>query len=252
MLYRRFLPLITPVIIWLLSQVFLLKSSLFFVAVALGALVIVLSVKVIAQPVGQHGWVAFTIAPVLFFVSLAAYVTILPHNLWIQFVFLVIVYFLFFYLRNLYYYLTYEAPERADKLDNLLIVGSFLNIFAAAAVFFSLPAFLSWSSIVMLPALFMIVLLLFIQFLPIKKKVFSSVAGLILVSTLVISELAWVFSLWPLSFNILALILALIFYLFLTINRLTWQGRMSRRAIKIPLILSSIIILILLLTASWL
>lgn len=258
MKYKRFIPLITPLLIWFLSQAFLLKPGFFYSALAFGTLIIIFSVKLIASREGNKNWPPFIIAPLLFFLSFSTYITIIVSHFWIQVIFLLIVWFLFTYLKHLYYYWTRSSPEyeskleQGVKLDNLLITGGFLTAFATAGVLFGLSAFLNWPLGLMLPVFVLIIWLLFIQFLPLKKISWRQTGGLLTINVLILTEFAWVFSLLPLNFNILALFLAIAYYLTLIVVRLNWSGGLNRRALKFPLILSAIVIILLLLTARWL
>jgi hypothetical protein len=220
---------------------------------AIGSLFIALSVKYIIgrQPLF---WPAFIIAPLLFFISGAGYAAVIVSNFWIQIIFLVIAWFIIAYLRNLYYYASPTADSAlwAAKFDNLLMSGGFLTAFAAAAVLFDLPAFLNWPLFLMLPVWAILAWLLLLQFKPFKTGASWPTGVLPTISVLVLTELAWIFSLLPLNFNILALFLALSYYLCLLIIRLQTRGGLNRRALKLPLILSIIAIILLFFTARWL
>lgn len=253
MKYQRFIPLITPLLIWLLAEVFLAQPKFFYSSLTLSILLLVLSVKYINDQRRKY-WLLFIVSPVLFLFSFFSYAAIIADYFWIQIIYLLIVWFTFFYLRNFYYYSTSAEAEImwSAKLDNLLISGGFLTVFAAAAVLFDLSAFINWPLYFMLPSWALVVWLLLIQFRPLKPDNYWPTRDLIPISILILTELAGVFSLLPLNFNILALFLAIIYYLDLTIIRLLVSGALNRRALKLPLILSFIAILFLFLTANWL
>jgi len=254
MKYQRLLPLLTPFLIWLLSQGFLLEPRFFYSSLALGVLLIILSIRYLV-PKDQGFWLPFIIPPILLFISFAAYTAIIVGNFWIQLIDILLVWFLFSYLRNLYYYLAGgdAQPQWADRLDNLLMSSGFLTAFAAAAFLFDLSAFITWPIYFLLPALALLGGLLFWQFrlLPKPKNPLAAM-WLPALSVLVLTELSLVFALLPLNFNILALFFAIFYYLGLVIIRLAESGNLRRRTIKLPLILGTAIILALLLTARWL
>jgi len=249
--YRRFIPLVIPLIVWFLSQAFLIEPPFFYSALALGVLLITLSVRSIVRQNAAGDWPPFIISPVLFFLSFSTYATMIVGRFWIQLIFLLVAWFLFSYFKNLYYYSTYSVPERADKLDSLLSGGGFLTIFAAAGVLFGLPTFLNWPLIATLLIFVPIVWLLLIQFFPLKVGWHPS-GSLLFIMVMILTELAWVFSLLPLSFNLLAFFLAIAYYLSILIVRLDSRGGLVFSALKLPLILSAIAVLVLLLTARWL
>jgi len=89
-------------------------------------------------------WPVWFVSPLLFWLAGVVYAALLPGRLWVQLIFILILVFLFFYLRHLYYYFAYGAPEREEKLEGWLLSGGFLTVFALGAVLFGLPAFISW------------------------------------------------------------------------------------------------------------
>lgn len=252
MKYRRLIPIIVPVLIFLLCEVFLRVPAFFYSALALGVLLIVLAVKYIGQN-SKLNWLLFTILPILFFLSFASYASVIIGLLWIQLVFLLILGFLFAFLRDLYYFANYKQEEQwISKLDNLSIAGSFLIVFASGAVLFVLPAFLSLPLWAILLILALIMALLLVHFKSFKPGSAWPAVGVISLNVLVLTELAAIFSFLPLNFNILALFLALAYYLALTMIRLNLRGGLNIRSIKLPLIAGLILFIFLLLTARWL
>jgi len=249
--FRRLIPLLVPLAAWILSQAFLLFPKIFLIALAVGAICIVLGAKVLVAP-AKRDWPLYIIAPILFFASAGAYAAVTVSRLLIQIIFLLTAWFLFSYFKNLYYYLSYGAPDRSLKIEHLMVSGGFLTVFMAAGVLFNLPAFINWPFWAVIPTFFLLFFLLFLQFFPFKKSDQSLNGSITVLSSLVLSELALALALLPLNFNFLALIMAIIYYFFLSVVRLKWQDRLSRRALKYPLILSIFIILLLLLTANWL
>jgi len=248
---QRWLILVVPALLWLGSQAFLWRPTLFYAVLALGVSLIIFSVRSITRP-APHDWQLFMIAPVLFFLSFSGLSAVLLSRYWIQFIFILEFWFVFSYLKSIYYYFYYPAPPWREKLDNLLLAGGFLTVYAAAAVLFGLPAFLSLSPLVMLPSLALVIGLLFLQFSFFPRDNWTRNGRLSLAIVLVLAEFAWALSLWPLAFNLLALFLALAYYLGLTIIRLDGRGTLNRRALRLPLIFSAFIIIILFLTARWL
>lgn len=253
--YQRFIPLVTPIAVWLLSQAYLARPELFYIALAVGALLIIISVRQIAVP--QKGnWLLYVIAPVLLFASLAAYAAIIISRFWIQMIFLATAWYIFSYLKDLYYYSRAAATEDEDRwsaqLENLLIAGGFLTVFSTTAFWFGLPAFVSWHPGLTLPVVAVVVLLLFMQFSlfsPNRNRPLGPTAFLIV---MLLVESAWAFSLLPLNLNILAMFMAISYYFGFTVLRLKWSGSLNRRALQLPLALSFTAMLLLFITSRWL
>ena len=253
MKYKRIIPVIVPLLIWLLGELFLRRPSLFYSALALSVLIIVLSVKYLAGRT-KNDWPLLAIAPVLFVLTFFCYIAIISGLFWIQALLLLIVWFLFIYLKNLYYYFTHKESESLfeDKLDNLLIVSGFLSVFAAATTLFSLSIFIPWPVWATILILAVVIWLLFIQAMPFKKIHPERAKVLVLISVLGLAELAWGLSLLPLKFHLLGLFLAIGYYLALFIIRLHLRGTLNRRTLKLPFILGALAFLVLFLTARWL
>ncbi len=252
--YQRYIPLVTPLVVWLLSQAYLVRPAFFYASLAVGTLLIILSVRCLVTR--KRDWLLFMIAPVLLFLSLAAYVAIIISDFWIQTIFIATAWFLFSYLKNLYYYFNAAEQETVDKwaaqLDNLFIAGGFVTVFSITGFWFGLPAFLSLSPVATLPVIALVILLLFVQFSlfsPNRSRPLGPTAFMIV---MLLTESAWGFSLLPLNFNILALFMAISYYFGLTILRLKWSGSLNRRALQLPLLLSFFAMLFLLLTSRWL
>ncbi len=251
MVNKRLIPIFTPLVIWLFGQAFLLQPKLFFLALPIGALLIVLSVKYI---MGRHqeDWPLFISAPLLFWLSFSGYIAIITSSFLIQFILLLELWFIFIYLRDLYYYSNQSEAEWSPRLDNLFMAGGFLTVFAAGAVFFALPSFLTVPLGLSFLALYLILALLLSHIFANKKDRWRHSISIFGVALVALVELTGILSLLPLNFNVLALFLAFIYYFCLTLIRLHYSGSLNRRALKLPLLLSILALLILLLTARWL
>ncbi len=254
MKYKRYIPLLVPILVWLLSQSFSGEPEFFYSALALSVLIITLGVKYLFQK-HQVFWLPFIAPPLLFFISFSAYAAIIVGSFWIQLTRLLTVWFLFSYLRGIYYFFSAAEEERQKwrtKIDNLLLSGGFLMAFSSTAFLFDLPAFLNWPLYYLLLSAILMMSLLLWQFRLLPKEGAIKSPWLLWLGVLVLTELVGIFSLLPLNFNILALFLAIFYYLVLVIIRLFENGALNRRAIKLPLIMAAIIILALLLTSRWL
>jgi len=252
MKYQRLAPILVPLILWLFNQAVSWYPHIFYYTLAAGLLLISAGVALEARPNKVKNWLWFIISPAVVFLTFSFFASLISNIYWIQIVFLLSAWFIFAYFRNLYYYWRYNAPEREDKLDNLLVSGGFLTVFAAAASLYNLPAFLSLPFILLLAILGLIIFLMFFQFLPVKKIGWLSAWPLMLVSTITLIELAWGLSLLPFNFNILGFLLAVFYYFLLNVWRLAWRQALSFRSLQWPIIFSLIIVIILFLSSNWL
>ena len=251
MRYKRLIPLITPILIWLLSQAFLWRPDFFYSAVMLSVLLIVTSVKYLTDG-EKNNWLSFITLPILFFLSFSGFASLIISHFWIKAIFLLELWFFFSYLRVIYYYVNNFNQEWSSRLDNLLISGGFLTVFASAALLFGLPIFLNWPSFMMVIVFAAIAGLLLWQFKLLQKRGAPLAGWLLFIIVLILTELVLAITLLPLNFNILGLFAAIIYYFGLTIIRLEHRGSLNGHTLRLPLILSIILIFILLITARWL
>jgi len=252
MTYKYFIPFVVGLALWLLSQIFFFFPVAFYSSLALGALLIVFSVRYFARRSPVRHWPLFLIAPLFFFLSFSVYASLLTGRFWVQFIFLLDAWFVANYLHHLSAYFVDQSAAREKKLESLLLNGVWLTVLAVAASLFGLPAFINTPFYLLVALFLLVVFFLWIQLLPLVKVKFRSAAPVLFVSLAVLGALVEAISLFPLNFNILGFLVAIFAYFLLTVNRLFWQGNLNRRALKWPLVLSIILTILSLLTARWL
>lgn len=242
---------LVPAFVWLLSQAFLSQPTFFYSSLALGALAVAIGVKRLAGRDRSRHWPLFLFSPILLLGSLSLYAALLSGWAAVQLVFLALFAYLFLYFRHLHYYWSYGAPERAEKLDNLVSVGGVMTIFSLAVSMYTLPMFLKW------PAYLPVVFLGFVSFFtvfqfaavkPAEKRSALLWAGVIAV---ILAELAWALYLLPLKATVLGGLMVFSYYFLLAVWRLFLRQELSRRRLKYPLIIFAACFIILLLTATW-
>jgi hypothetical protein len=240
-------------LIWLLDQLFLFQPNWFFIAISAAVLIIVINVKQIVVKHSKRFWPQFILSPILFHLAAVFFSSILINQVLIQFVFLIEAGFLFVYFKNIYYYLAFGAPEREMKLRKLLLSASFLSFFAAASFLYSLPIFLNLSFWLIFCLFIFLVFLFFVQLLIFIANLKEREELLFLgVNTLILAELAGVLLLLPLNYGVRGLLLALIFYSLILFNNWRREDRLDLKSLRWPLIIGTILILIILLSARWL
>lgn len=249
---RRFLPLIIPLILLLMNEIFLFQPHLFFIILALGVLIILLSVKEIGRDNQKKFWLLFSLLPILLFFSFSLMAALISNPFLIQIIFIGLAFMLFLYLRNLYYYLVFSEIAQAAKLDTFSTVSGFFIVFAVFASISVLPSFLDLAPALMVLAVVPAVCFLFFQSIIFNEISFKKSAVLFLIDTFILFQLSWIFSFFPLQADILGFLSAIIYYLLLIISRLSLKGELKRQTLKWPIFLSALAVFVLLLTARWL
>ncbi|MFA6417054.1 MAG: hypothetical protein WCW61_02570 [Patescibacteria group bacterium] len=242
---------ITPVVLWLLSQLFLARPQFFFLVITAGFLLLALVVRGSEKNKQNQNWPLFFFFPALFFLSVSLYITFLPNYYWIQIILLLSAYFSFSYLRNIYYFFHYGASERAERLDGLMLSGGFLSVFALASSLYGLPTFLSWNFWGLLPLFVILVSPLFFQSFVLGRINIRDNWPLFLSASLVLAEMTAVIYFLPLSFNILGFFTAIFYYFILLVLRLFLKNNFSGNNLRWPLSFGIILIIILLLSSRW-
>ena len=242
---------ITPIILWLLSQLFLFDSRFFYIAITLGFLLLVFSFKKMEKSRRDRNWPLFLFFPALFFLSVSLYITLIPNFYWIQTILILSAWFNFAYIKNLYYHFNYNASGREEKLDTLMIEGGFLSVFALASSVYGLPVFLGWSVWPLLLIFTILTAPLFFQSFVRGTMDIKGNWPFFLASILILAELSLVVYFLPLSFNILGFFVAIFYYLLSLVLRVVLKGDFSGRSLKFPFGFSLLIVLILLLTSRW-
>lgn len=249
---KSVLIILITILLWSLNQAFLVLPSFFYSAVVIGALLIILLTRNIVTPFRRHGWLAWLIAPILFWFSISLYSTIIVNYFGIQILFLVIAWFMYSYFTNLYYYHFDRDSELHKKFDGLFLSGGLLTCAASGASLYGLSSFVSLSTTYLLLFFTPVVVLLFFQFAPLRQNFWPENKLLLIINIFVLLELAFVLSLLPLNFNILGFCLAVGYYFLLSVMRLRWQGRLHRSNLKSLVIISILVVVILFFSARWL
>ncbi len=250
-LQSRKIIFITPIVLWLLSQLFLLKPQLFYVSITLGALLLAFSIKGIEKNKKDRNWSLFFFFPAIFFLGASLYVALIPNYFWIQFILLLSNWFIFSYFRNIYYLFNYNAPERIEKLDSLMTIAGFFAIFTLAASMYGLPTFLGWNFWPLWVVFIILSAPLFFKFFILGSLKIQKSWPIFLAAIFILAELSLALYLLPLSFNVLGLFVAIFFYLLLLALRLALRKDFSVKTLLMPFTFSVILIIILLLTSRW-
>lgn len=244
--------ILTPTLLWLLNELFIFEPSLFFVSLSLSLLILAFFVRLLITKNSKEFWPQYILTPALFYFSFSFYSAILVNQVWIQIIFLFNAWFIYSYLKNIYYFFSFGAPEREMKLRRLLLSGAFLSVFALASTIYGLPIFLNWSFISLLIIFVLFSLAVFGQFLIFSKNIDSTERIFLGVNTLILGEFAGVVFLLPLNYNILGLLVAIVFYLLILFNSWRIEDRLDFKNLRWPIAVASFIFIIILLSARWL
>lgn len=243
--------IIVPLISWLLSQVYLLEPKLFYISISISFLLLALTVKGMEKDPKAKNWPLFFYFPAILFLGLNLYVALISNYFLIQSILLISAALMFYYLRNIYYFINYGAVERAEKLHNLMTTAGFLTVFTLASVIYGLPTFLGMSFWPLFVTFIFLTAPLFFQSFVLGRLNILEKWPFFLSSIFILAEFVLVLYFLPLSFNILGFFVANFYYLQLMALRLALKNEFSVRTMRWPLVFVFMIVSILLLTSSW-
>jgi len=252
MKHNRILPLATPFFVYVLLELFYFKQSLIYVVLVFIFLSLLFTSRqfIQASKIKESFW-STIILPSSFTFSLIFFVIISPNNFLIQILFFFDLVFLYLYYRTLYYYLLAPEYYKDSSLQNLSAYGNFAGFYFLSSAVYGVQVFVS-ASVWLLMLTMLIATLLIVYQVTWANKI-DKKTGLfyILISGLVITEIAWSVSFLSLSYFVLGLILSVSYYTIIGLLRFYLQNALNKKLVKMYLIFGLSSILLVLLTSRW-
>jgi len=242
--------LATPVAIYILFQAFYINPCLIYASLVLSNILILFTIYQFYKLWRAKKWVSLGILPILFNTGVGIYSTLLMNSAIVQFLFFINLVFIFYYLRNAYYY--FKTPRKyAPIMQNFSSYGNFLIIFFISASIFGLHSLLN-VSIWLLMMIFAAVVVFVTYEVLITNEINGKGKGLyIFLYTLALVEFVWAIYFLPLNYNILGLAAAICYYVLIGLLKFYLKDSLDQRATKIYLTFGIMGLLLLLLTAQW-
>jgi hypothetical protein len=239
---------ITPIVNCLLFEAFFFRGSLFYAALAISSLLLLLAVRIITgKKITTREFWSFSIFPVLFSGSLAAYSTLIVilNPLIIHGLFLLNLFLSYIYLKNIY------RGEWRDFLENISSYGNLLTVFFSFSAIYGLESFLGLPIWLLILASAAVIALIVYQIFWANKTLSRSTAPYIFLADLLLVQLAWAIYFLPFNYNALGLIAAICYYLLIGFIKLSLAEKLNRRSVNAYLASGFISLLLILLTTKW-
>lgn len=252
-MFNRILPLVIPLLTLILFEVFFFNPPMIYVVVVLIILFIFFAIWQFSRDsdAGKDWW-NFLILPSLLTISVIAYSTLLSSRLVIQLLFFLNIVLLYLYLRYIYYYLVRPSHYQAFSIENISSYGNFLTFFLAVTTIYGLQSFLSIQTWPLIVIILIVSGLIIYQVMWANKIDLRSGLIYILVSCLVIVELAWAISFLPVNHNIAGLTLAICYYILIGLVKHFLLDRLDKKTVRLYLGFGLTSLFIILITARWL
>lgn len=250
---NRFLPLITPLLCFALTELYFFNHKMIYFSVIAIQLLLFFTVwQFTAVSRKEEKWWNYFLLPSLFCLNLSAFSILVPNIFFVQVLLIFNLVFLYLYLRSIYYYLMEHSKYKENSMQNFSSYANFLSIYFVASAMYGLQSFLNASVWLLMSVLLIEVMLVIYQVMWSNKIDIRMGFFYIVLSGLVILEVSWAVSFLTLSYYILGLIVAISYYLLIGLVRFYLLGTLNATQIKHYMILGFSSILFVLLTARWL
>lgn len=193
----------------------------------------------------------FLISPLIFLESGILAIIFLDNNLIRYALIAGLSIFLGIYLKIIFLYHFSRPKYPVHSLENISSYLNLISLFLISSSFFGLAIFLSLPLWLLVLSLILISGLLTYQLFFVSDITFSKSIFYILISSLILAELFWVVSFLPTSIYVNGLILTLIYYLLTGLSRNWLLDIKEPKVVRRYLIISSLCLVLILLTAKW-
>ena len=252
MKYNRFLPLLIPIAVFFLLQIFYFNPRLLYLIVVLVLLLFFFTTRQFTLASSKEKkWWNYIILPFSFFASLIIFSTMIPSKLLVQILFIINTVFLYYYFRSIFFNLIKEDYYQKFSLENLSSYGNFLAVYFWASSLYGLQVFLSIQTWPLMIGLLLIIALIAYEVMWANNIDLREGVVYIILICLVLTEIAWSASFLTLSFYILGLILAVCYYIIIGLTRFYLLKSLTPKLIKMYLIFGLSSLAIVLFTARW-
>ena len=252
MKFNRFFPLLVPLSIFFLQEIYFFSPKLIYLVSVLAGLLIFFAIWQFSQASKtDNRWWNYLILPAVMSAAVMGYSVFLSNKLIIQVLFILNIIFLYLYLRYVYYYLLNPAVYEVFSIENISSYVNWLAFFLLASMVYGLESFLN------LPISWLVLITMFFTALLIYQIIWANKiatrVGLayILISCLILIELFWSISFLPLNYNIAGLCLAICYYVIVGLVKNQLLSKLDTAMVKMYLILGSVSLILVLLTAKW-
>lgn len=249
---QRLLVIISPLLIWISSQVYLAWPNLFYHSVILSVILIIVTFFYLKKDNKVSKIIYFTGLTMAFYSSVTTYIALSYSGFLKQTLLIILLVSLYNFFKNSYYKLVKTELYNHDNFSALTSYISFLTIFLSASSLFGLQSLINLKVWPMLLVFLLFVILIFYINLKEFVEETKTLRRFVFLNSWIIIETAIIFVFMPTSYNVSAVSLAIIYYLLFNLSKLYLQNSLSNKKVKLYLSLSFLGLLTLLLTAPWL
>lgn len=247
----RLMTILVPVLAFLGLQTLSIESAWFYYILVFCNLVIFSLYFFARSAKTNRAWFNVLILPLLFLNSSILYSSILSNALLIQLLYFFFLMALFVYLRNLYIYFFKPLKYKAQSLENINFLISFVIVFYSVAGILGLKNFIDlnlWQ--IIFPIAIVLFFILFQLFWLYQVKFKNNIIFSIIL-TLTLTEIVLASTFLPHLYSIIGLVIAIIFYASAGLSLLHLSYKLNRVQVKTHLGLSITFLLLIFLSSRW-
>lgn len=235
-----------------MAETYFFYPKLIYAAVAAMNLLIFFAVwRFCSASQADKEWWNYLILPAVMSTAIMAYSVFLRSKPVIQLLFLLDLAFLYFYLRQIYYYLLRPSSYEAFSLENISSYAGWLSFFLFSATIYGLGSFLNLPigrlMLIMLAATALIIY----QIIWANKIEFKKSLPYILIGCYIMVQLGWSIAFLPFNYNISGFCLAVCFYALNGLIKNQLLGKLNPVKVKMYLTLGLASLFLILFTARW-
>ena len=252
-MFKRLIPIITPVLIFAGLEFFFFKPSfVYFIALFLILILGAATWEIIGRGLQNIGarWL-YPLTPLSFLAS-GTFFLLFLENAWAKHLLaLALAVFCGVFLENIFVYIYQHEKYQINSLENVSNYLNLASMFLFNSSLFGFSLFLNTALWELSLISFGVTFILTFQTIWINKINVKAAWLHIFVICLILFELFWAVSFLPTAFYVNGLIIAISFYLMNNLMRLHLLDNLNRKILRRYFILCGLIVFFVLLTAQW-
>ena len=194
-------------------------------------------------------WFAF-ILPIIFPNS-ALFFSFLLDKKYIHLFILLSAIFIHYYFRQIYDYFYQEGEKDSWKIGNFTYYSGLLSFFFTASIVYGLQSYLNISVAKLIFLIIAVCFLVSFQYLKFYQIPFRESALYLFISCVIMTEIGWIGSFFPLKFFITGAIVSIIYYLVSGLLKFYLLGKLNKIIIRNHILVGLLSLIIILLTSRW-
>jgi len=248
---RKILLYLNPILFIISLELIRTQGSFWWIFLLVNLLLLTVTLWEFSKRVLNHRLANFLVAPFVFIITVFGFLMFFENDLIYRFVYLIAAVFIYLYLEQTLNYFYFTNKYQPYTLENLSLYINVLSVFFLTSSIFSSLIFLRLSVIISAIIIYLIIFILTHQISWSNKLIWHDYKIFCVIISLIIAEIFFVVSYLPLNFYVNALLVSIVFYVVVSLSRLFLLRSLDKKNVLEHLIVSSVAVVLILLTAQW-